>query len=78
MSWRRWPPAKVIWPHSGQVSNRMMPVSPFHSASASIIASPHDRSVLRCSRYHRARQTSSQYRRLADALLGSRAPQESQ
>jgi hypothetical protein len=35
VSWRRPAPAKVIWPQTGQVSSRIMPVSPYHSASPS-------------------------------------------
>ncbi len=77
-SWRRSPPANVIWPHSGQVSSLIMPVSPVHSASASIIASVMIRSDACRARYACARHTSSQYRRLVDALLGNRAPQEAQ
>ncbi|GHA75358.1 hypothetical protein GCM10010345_92030 [Streptomyces canarius] len=55
-----------------------MRLSPFHSASASSIPRAMIRSETRRARYAWARHTSSQYRRLADALLGSRAPQDKQ
>jgi hypothetical protein len=74
----RFPPAKVILPHTGQVSRRIIRVSSFHSASASIIARPMIRSAALRARYAWARHTSSQYWRRGEAFLGSRAPQEKQ
>ncbi|CAM5510994.1 hypothetical protein GCM10010345_91560 [Streptomyces canarius] len=55
-----------------------MRLSPVHSASASSIPRAMIRSEACRARYAWARHTSSQYRRLVDALRGSRAPQEAQ